>query len=261
MWIVGLVLLGVAAFCAFQARSQARRVAQMEATESKTVAELDSLAETINDELGAGQFYFPAEVNGTVVCDLPLKTELAGLDAVHYSMSVVRHYEHRVETTNAEGRRESRMVQSSEGVASNSRSVPFWVEDQTGSIRVNPEGAEWVTEKVLSRYEQGSRGSSFGGFRLSSSSWGSGNGRTLGYRYEEEAVPVGRRVYILGVAADSPEGIQMRKPDKDGRLIISVKSEDVLKEQKQSSVAILWIVAGVSAIIGVYCLFAGLTSG
>ncbi|HEQ71669.1 MAG TPA: E3 ubiquitin ligase, partial [Spirochaetia bacterium] len=93
----------------------------------------------------------------------------------------------------------------------------------------------------------------FGGlsFALSGLTMGAGT-RTLGYRYEEEAIPVGKNLYVLGEAVDAGGELAIQKPaDKKAKFIISVKSEEELVRKAQSSMTALWVIGAICGAAGV----------
>ena len=83
--------------------------------------------------------------------------------------------------------------------------------------------------------------------------------RTLGYRFEESAVPVGRDVYVLGEAVDSEGRLRVRKPEKKGAsFIVSLKSEEQMAAGAQSSAKGLAIASVVAAVAGIAVLVFGI---
>jgi len=175
-------------------------------------------------------------------------------------MRVEREYEETYYENDAQGRRQRRTRTGSDTVAANQRFAPFLVDDTTGQILVDPEGAEFVAEQVVSRFEPGGDNAA-GEIRLGSFSLAlpslSGDRRTLGYRFEEEAIPVGRDIYVLGEAAETNGELRVRKP-REGQFIISLKDEEELVRQGQSSAA--WMLAGsvVCILLGLGLLVAGM---
>ncbi len=126
-----------------------------------------------------------------------------------------------------------------DSVASNSRSTRFYVRDETGTILVDPEGANIDIEQVLDRFEPGSSASrgniSFGGRSFSiGGSRDSGRRRTLGYHFKEWVLPLNRRVYILGAASDRSGELMVQKPRENGKFFISLKSEEELVASAKS---------------------------
>ncbi|HUV07248.1 MAG TPA: E3 ubiquitin ligase family protein [Spirochaetia bacterium] len=253
---IGVVLVVLGAGLWLGAGTQKKRLAQVRGTETSTAKELKSLSDAVAEDIGSGSFNRVTEVKGKVVCDNPLVSELAQAACVYYSMKVSREYEETRWETDSNGNRTSRVQRGSEAVASNARSVPFFVEDATGKVKVDPAGASFVAEKSLSRFDSGDpQGTTLriGGFSLSLQGLSlAANRRTLGYRYEEDAVPVGREIYVLGEAIDSGGELRIVKPkEKATKFIVSLKSEEELERGAESASRGLAIGAVVSAAAGI----------
>jgi len=136
--------------------------------------------------------------------------------------------------------------------------VNFYLQDATGKVLVNPKGADLGKETVVDRFEtyrSGGPGSiDFGNFHFTLSN-ASGSGGTLGYRFHEEILPVGRSAYVLGEVSDASGQLIVQKPAEKGRFIVSLKSEQELVKSASSSVqwtlygAILCGIAGVVLVV------------
>ncbi len=256
LWIVGvvLVLIGVGLFLA--ASSQKKKLDLMQGTQTSTAAELASLAQSVAKDIGAGSFAEVAEVKGTIRCASPLVSELANAPCVHYAMHVTREYEETYWDTDSKGNRVQKHRRGSETVSENTRSCAFEVEDATGRITVDPSGAAMTGEKAYDRFEPGEPRSpnlNIGRWRfdLGSVTLGSGR-RTLGYKYEETIVPVGKPIYVLGEASDAGGSLSVRKPTKKGAsFIVSLKSEEELTRSAAGSTKGLTIGAAIAAAAGV----------
>lgn len=261
MWIFGLLLLVAAAGLFYGYITQKRRLSAMQATDMVDVAHLRQVAESMTAGVGAGSLLYRAEVKGKVVCDAPLDAELTGSQCIYYAMKVEREYEETYYTTDQQGRRVRQTRRASEVVASNTRSVPFAVQDATGQMPVEPDGAHFVAEKVLSRFEQ-NPGHQGGVLRMGQwsiavpTSLGQDDRRTLGYRYEEEAIRVGSPIYVLGEATDRHGELRLLRPHDDGEFIVSVKSEEELARQGKRSMIGMLIGAIACAIIGIGMIIA-----
>jgi hypothetical protein len=249
-----LVLAGVGMFLG--SRGQERKLAQIKGVETSTAAELADLSASVAKEIGAGSFNQIAEVKGTIECSNPLTSELSQTKCVYYRMSVTREYEETYWETDDKGNRTQRTRRGSESVAGNTRSVPFLVRDASGAVSVEPEGASFVDEKVFSQFEQsGERGPArmFGRFSFDPGSFGQTSGRrTLGYKLEESAIPLGRAIYVLGEAVDSDGRLRIRTPDKKGAaFIVSLKNEEQLVQGAKSAAKGLKVAAIIAAVLGV----------
>src|SRR5918998_479873 len=97
------------------------------------------------------------EVEGTLRCEEPLTSEMAGERCAYYSSKVVREYLERDYDDDDVG-----SDRRSEVVAQNEQFAPFTVEDPTGSVTISAEGAEVDARQVVDRFERstGSEGPS-----------------------------------------------------------------------------------------------------
>lgn len=255
--ITGIVLILIAAALYFGSASQRKKLGEIKATETSTAADLAALASSVAKDIGPGSFNQIAEAKGAIECASPLVSELSGTACVRYSMSVTREYEETYWEKDDKGEQVRRTRRGTETVASNARSIPFSVRDSSGAIEVDPEGASFVEEKVFSQFRQGEGSGDrfrFGSYDFDPSGFTAftGGRKTLGYRFEESAVPVGRSVYVLGEAVDSDGRLRIRKPDKKGAsFIVSLKSEEQLAAGAQSSARGLFAAAVVSGVIGI----------
>ena len=198
------------------------------------------------------------EVKGTLRCESPLESEMAGRVCAYYLSQVIREYQ---ETDrDADGDLETR--RRSEVVASNERFAPFAVEDGSGAVGVRGEGAEVDALEVMNRFERDTGGAgsvTLGGITVS---LGQGE-RTIGYRHVESILPVDAPVYVLGAAQEDG---QIGAPgDEEGRFLISYRSEEQLEKKFRRDALLLGLIAlglfvfgvifvavGVAAALGVF---------
>jgi hypothetical protein len=193
------------------------------------------------------------EVKGTLRCEEPLTSEMASERCAYYSSKVVREYLERDYDDDDVGGSDRR----SEVVAQNEQFAPFSVEDETGSVAVNAEGAEVDAKQVVNRFERntGSEGPSItlGGATIQLG----GGERTLGYRYTESILPVDASVYVLGTVQEGG-GIGAPPEDRGHRFVVSHRSEEALGQSLGKTV--LWLgVGGIGAlVVGVILLVIGI---
>ena len=258
---VGLAAVAVILF--FVGRSQGSKALDIASTETSTAAGLATEASDVAKEIGAGSFTKVAELKGLVECGRPLTADMSGTECVWYRSTVTREYEESYTERDSDGKTRTGTRRGSENVSTNERRTPFMVRDDTGAVEVDPEGAPVEGVKVLSKFEQGDRGPSIsiGSFKLSLGALGGGR-RTIGYRLEESALPLGARVYVLGEARDDGGALRVAKPAaKGGRFIITVKSEEqLLKSAKTGSKVsgIIAVVLAVAAVVSLVLILAGL---
>jgi hypothetical protein len=189
------------------------------------------------------------EVKGTLRCKEPLTSEMAGERCAYYSSKVIREYMERDYDDDDVG-----SDRRSEVVAHNEQFAPFTVEDSTGSVAVNAEGAELDAKQVVNRFDRntGSEGPSIslGGATINLG----GGERTLGYRYTETILPVDAPVYVLG-SVQQGGGIGTPSGDEGHRFVVSHRSEEALGQSLGKTV--LWLgVGGIASIVVAVVLLA-----
>jgi hypothetical protein len=193
------------------------------------------------------------EVKGTLRCEEPLTSEMAGERCAYYSSKVVREYLERDYDDDDDVGSDRR----SEVVAQNEQFAPFTVEDPTGSVSVNAEGAEVDARQVVDRFERntGSEGPSItlGGATINLG----GGERTLGYRYTESILPVDAPVYVLGTVQEGGV-IEAPSGDEGQRFVVSHRSEEALGQSLGKTA--LWLgVGGIAAlVVGIILLVVGI---
>jgi hypothetical protein len=258
---ISLICLGIGLFIARSVQSS--KLLQIKGTQTTTIKDLADMATAVAQEMGAGSFNEIAEIKGKIACEQPLTSELAQARCVYYTMRVTREYEETYWETDSNGNRIQRTRRGQENVAQNTRSVPFHVDDGSSRILIRPEGAQIIPEKALSQFHPGEApGStlSFGALRFSLEGLNLGGRRTLGYRYEEDILPLGRDMYILGEAVDAGGELALQRPDdKKKRFIISCKSEEELVRSTGKAITALLIISLVTGIGGVTLLILALT--
>jgi hypothetical protein len=93
-----------------------------------------------------GTFIGLTELKGTAESDFPLMSHLAGKRCVYYSWDVEEHWSKTVHETytDSQGHRHTRTRTESgwTTVASGGQSIPFYLKDDTGIIRIVPDDAD-----------------------------------------------------------------------------------------------------------------------
>lgn len=259
MSILGLILLAVAALLFIVSASHKRKLGLIRLTETSTIAELRALAETGDEHA----LHTPVEVKGTVVCDEPLLAELSETACVYYAMKVEWEFEE-IFYEDDERTKVSHSREGSEVLAQEKRLAPFWVEDYTGRILVDPEGAEIIAEKTLSRIEtdEGAPDSviTMGAFAMDAPWLTSLEERQpREYHFEEEAIPLGVEVYVLGEAAMRNGELVIQKSARGGKFLISVKQEEELMSGAKQSMLMWRLGAWLCGLLGLAAIFFGST--
>ena len=227
--VIGAILGSVGTLLLFLKGKSEDKLLEVKVTQTSNAEELHELQQAVASEIGPGGFSQLAEVKGTATCQTPLTSELSDKPCVWYSMRVVEQYEETYTDTDSSGNRVTRTRTGTNTVASNTQSVPFQVQDKTGTIHVYPDRAKIEGRKIVDRHEPAHRGGGTISFGLFSMTIPSGDNRRItGYRYSEEIVPVGERLYVIGQASDRDDGqLAIRNTlEKGVPFIISVRSEE-----------------------------------
>jgi hypothetical protein len=100
-----------------------------------------------------GVFIGLVELKGAVQCEKPVVSYLAGASCVYYTYAIEERWSRLVTEQESDGKGGTRTVTRRESgwttVASETESTPFYVQDDTGSILVRPEGARTEAQGVL----------------------------------------------------------------------------------------------------------------
>ena len=261
MIIIGLILIGVAVVLIVLRKRAQSRLLEIRFVKTSTVAEVQELQQSVAAEVGPGGYRQQTELKGTAVCDTPIKAELSGEPCVFYSMSVEERYEERYTERDSQGNTQQRTRTGSSVVAGNTQFARFQIDDGSGRIDVEADGASFDARKVLDKYEpyHGSGGSiSFGGFTFQMGI-GGGARRVLGYHYRESIIAPGDRLYALGDVEDSSGVPVLKRPAEKGKpFILSVKSEEEITRGSERSIAFLLYGAIAAALIGIALILFGL---
>lgn len=251
-FVISGILLAIWAF-------QRSKLKKMAAIETSTAQELKNRAQS----KPAGGFTEVVELKGAIECDSPLTSELAKEECVYYAMEVIRKYDETYyETDSKTNERVEKTREGTETVASNKRSTRFWVNDGTGRVLVDPEGADMDAEKAVEKFEfddedEPDAAVSIGGLKVgfSFNININDNKRTIGFTYRESVLPVGHDVYILGEAANDSGEVMIRKSGnwKDN-YIISHRSEEELARSASSQSKWLFVGAMACDVIGAVLL-------
>lgn len=252
MKIIGIILIVISIILFFVYSNLKRKLASLRQARPASVAELNHLASEIALEMGSGSWRDYVKLRGTIQCDQPLVSELKQAPCVHYQMTVVREYEEQVTERDSDDNEVTKTQRGSETLSQNRQSIPFFLQDDTGEIWVEPEGAQIETVRVLDEFspEQPSGGQlSFGGFSLALSSVETGR-QTIGYRYQESILPVQRQVFVVAQVSDFNQSLVLENPTTKGQqFVISLKSEEALAQTTQTSVT--YALYGMLSTLGV----------
>ena len=191
-----------------------------------------------------GVFIGEVELEGACVLRKPLVSYLAGKPCVCYSWSVSEHWRRaRQETyTDDKGRTRTRTVidTGSDTIASGGESGGFYLQDETGYVWVNPEGADLETNMIFDRdverddplyYDKGPEESV--------------EGSTGERSFTEHGLVVGTPLFVRGRASERSDIVaaQIRHEDKADMFIITPRKERDISSGKASAY-VLWNILG-----------------
>ncbi|MBD2257877.1 E3 ubiquitin ligase family protein [Pseudanabaena sp. FACHB-2040] len=231
----GIILLTVGVVLYFVKRRQQNRAMSLKSARKVSAAELQSTARAVADEIGGGDWRDYVKLWGEISVEKPLLSDLKQQPCVYYEFTVQREYEETVRQKNADGEMETRTQRGTEVLSSHSQSIPFYLHDGSGKVWVEPEEADIETVEVVNEFQPGEPGGgllSYGRFkRTLSVGFGTSDRRTLGYRYRESVLPVGRSVLVVGSAGDQRNEIAIAKPlTATQHFIISLKPDEALTQ-------------------------------
>jgi hypothetical protein len=244
---IGIILLLIGVGLFFGYRSAKNKMLDMAGAETLTAAGLKELSDSIAKEIGEGSFNQICEVKGVIKCNIPLTSELRKLPCVYYQSSVIEEYEETYYERDSQGREQRRTRSKHNTISSNQQQTDFFVEDQTGRIKIEANGADWDPEVTCDEVRQGIPSQNYH------------NTRYKGTRYQERAVPVDRLAYVLGQARDAG-GLAIRKPEGGKRFLISLKSEEDLMKKAQGSIQGFKVGAIICSALGALLLLYGLVA-
>jgi len=174
----------------------------------------------------AGVFIGLVEVKGTAESDDPLVSFLTDRLCVHYSYSVSEQWRRLVTETYTDSkgntRTRTRMKTGWDTIDRGTHCCPFYLEDDTGLLRILPVGADIDSAALFSRtcgqgdalyYDKGPQSSVLGS--------------TGTRRFVEDGIPLHRRIYVMGSSRLQKDVVAPEiAHDRESPLfLISVKSE------------------------------------
>src|SRR5215203_1976481 len=194
------------------------------------------------------------EVKGTLRCEEPLTSEMAEKTCAYYSSTITREY---LRPDYNDDDNDVGSDRRSEVMAQNVQFAPFVVEDESGSVAVDAEGAEVDAKQVVNRFDRntGNEGSfSLGGVTVNLG----GGEHTIGYRYTESILPVDASVYVLGTVQEDGGIGPPRSGEEGHRFVVSHRSEEALGQSLGKTVLWLGVGGAASLVLGVVLLVIGI---
>lgn len=174
-----------------------------------------------------GVFIGLVELKGVVQCEQPLVSYLAGTRCVYYFFDVQERWSRWVTETVSDGKGGTRTVTRQESgwttVASRVESTPFYVQDDTGSLLVRPEGARIEASDVFNQtcspfdplyYGKGPAGGIINSDHVR--------------RFSETALPLQAPLFIVGQARERHDVVapEIAADPKVSDYLISVRTQE-----------------------------------
>lgn len=180
------------------------------------------LIENVPTSKVKGVFMGLNEVKGRARTDIPLRSFITEQACVYYRSLVEEHYSRTETYRDSEGKTRTRTVSGWKNVAGREDMMPFLLEDETGRLRVVPDGATIEPARVFSRtcgrshplyYAKGPRSSIMDS--------------THRRRFTEHAIPVGAELYVMGMArySDDLDAPEIREDREAEMFLISMRGE------------------------------------
>ena len=174
-----------------------------------------------------GVFIGLVELKGTAECEQPLQSYLAALPCVHYSFEIEERWSRLVTVTESDGKGGTRTVTREESgwtsVASQTESVAFYLQDDTGSILVRPEGARIEALGVF-QHTCTPLDPLYYGKGPSSGVMDSDHVR----RFSEQAVPVKAPLFVVGQARERQDVVapEIAADKNAAEFLVSVRTQE-----------------------------------
>lgn len=255
LFLLSLGLFGAAFFFYWLSQQQLRKAQAIKLTSTTSIAQLTDICGSVAQELGAGSFRQMVKLRGRPQCQTPLTSEISQSPCLYYSAKVIREYEVLVWEKDTEGREIQRSRRDNEIVASNQRSTEFFLDDGTGKLLVKPEGAQIEGTKVRSEFQPAHTSLRVGSFQIDFTTVPGG---TLGYRYEEEILPLESELSLVAEASDATGALALCKPENHGDLfLISPKNFEELASGRKTLQSLFFALSVGLAIVGAGILILG----
>ena len=180
------------------------------------------LIENVPTSKTKGVFMGLNEVKGRVRTELPIRSYLRECDCAYYRYTVEEHYRRTVTHTDSKGRTRTRTESGWKTIDSGEELMPFLLEDDTGRLRVDPQGARIEAARVFST--RSGRSSSLYYAKGPPSSI---SNSTHQRKFTEWALRLGETVYVMGMARfnEDLEAPEIRADKQAELFLISTRSE------------------------------------
>ncbi len=260
MLVGGIILLLVALGMAYWRVLSRRRVADLLAADTRSLGELCQEVAEVAAEIGPGSYARYVCVQGVILSPEALEAPVSGTRCVHYTHRITRLTEEERRVRDETGEVISRKDRREEVLSDEVRTAPdLRVEDASGAVPLDLEGAQLDLEETANRFEPSRTGKSslrVGSLTLSTRPVGAA--ATVGYRVQEHVLPVGKQVTVVGELSDEGGSPRLRHPGDRRLHAVSLKSRSELLAGTERSIRVAGALGIVSAAAGLALLIAGL---
>jgi hypothetical protein len=173
-----------------------------------------------------GVFIGLVEIKGTAEIEKPLVSYLAEIPCVQYAYKVQEHWSRTVTETYTDGKghvhTRTRTESGWKTVADSTESAPFYLKDDTGILRILPEGAKIEGKEVFDKNVRRDDPLYFGKCPASEVA-----NSTHRRRFQETAVPLHAVLYVVGQARERADIVaaEIAKDKSSPMFIISTRTE------------------------------------
>ncbi len=267
--VIGVILLIIGVVFFVMRGSDQKKLEQLTGSGKQKLGELVPILKETKASLGDlgedGAISENVTVMGTPKCDQPLKSPLGGQECIYYKYTVKNIWTERYTETNSEGRSVTRTRRHEDVMDSGESSVPFTIDDGTGTILVDPmdgtfEGLTKTVERSENNFANMSGPSiQIGGLSLNLNNLGANRSRPESIKYSEEIIGLNRRLTVVGNVCDKMGELCIQKNGKT-KVIISTKSADEMVADSKKAVRNKGIGAMVCGGLGILAIIIGIIS-
>jgi hypothetical protein len=197
-----------------------------------------------------GVFIGLSELKGTAESDMPLTSYLAGVRCVYYSWQIDEQWSRVVTTTSTDSKGHTHTSTHTETgwtkVAHDGESLPFYLKDDNGILRIVPEGANITGISSLNATCSPGDALYFGKGPVAQIA-----NSTQRRRFSETALPLHAMLYVMGQARERQDiaAAEIAR-DKDAAMfLISTRTEKQISSGYNQWLW-FWLVLGLCVVIG-----------
>ena len=197
-----------------------------------------------------GVFIGLAELKGTAESETPLSGFLSGATCVQYAWQVEEHWQRTVTETSrdAQGHMQTRTRTESgwTRVADGGEAEPFYLKDDTGVIRIIPQGAKIEAKSTFNETVNPSSPLYYGKGPASAIA-----NSTHQRRFHETALPLHALLYVMGPAREREDVVapEVARDKSAAMFLISVRSEKQISSG-YGRWSWFWMVLGLAVAVG-----------